>query len=282
MKLSSTLKRFLRRHGINYVENAEFSGSIRWTVNFYIPDHDLVIFCMNSLDKFFELLFAAQDLMKYHKLSSIIVTSIQELPFKFIQLATSYDIAVIHVDELNLLKNIVDGTASVEEVNSKFKFVESRSSPKIASRCRIALLELLSKRPLTRDEIIESLSREYPTKTIEWCLTTLRRSGKIRRLAFLSGSRKAVYGVSENQLLELPKYYDLSRAYVKLIHAMRIVEALKKAGKGLTVTEISRLTQLKIPQVIASLKYLRGRGFVEKIVDDNNVYWVLSKPRSEL
>ncbi len=256
-----------------FQENVEFTSSINWNIDFYLPTYNLIILCLNSLNEIYRLMFIAQDIMRNSEASIVIVTDIPKLPFRVLRLASIYGIPIIHVKNLRFISEIIDGALSAYEVNSKFTVFESRVSPRIADKCRMAILDLLSRRPLTKDELVEFLSREFPVKTIEWCLLCLRRSGKVKRLAFLRGSRKAVYGISEEQLIDLPKFYNISREWSRKINAFIITSTLKEFNDGLTASEISRYTGLKITQVIASLRYLENRGIIGRRIINGKIYW---------
>jgi len=272
--LLATVRSHLSQKGYDFQENAELRGTITWKVDFYLPDNKTVIMCLSSADDFYKLMFIAQDLMQFSPITFIIISQARSFPYKYLQIARNYGIPILNRRNLKLIDKVISGDIDVEEINAQLQTVERRASRKVAEECRMRIYEMLKVRPLTEDEIVESLSTDFPERTIKWCLLTLKRQGKVRRLASLSGSRKAVYGVKEDQIFQIPRYYTVGKELQRKINSHRIIEFLNKAGrKGLTITEISNLAGLKISQVVAYLRFLENRGLVKRLKDKRKIRW---------
>lgn len=273
--INSKIRTLLKQRKYNFQENLEISASAKWKVNFYIPDYTTAIIILKNLNDFFKVMFIAQDIMKTNPITVIIATSISELPFQYIQLASRYGIIILRQSNVNLLNDVIIGEADIEEINEKIPIIERKASRNLTKVCKDKILEVLNIRPLTEDEILDFLKYDFPLKTIRWCLLTLKRQGKVKKLATLAGIKKFVLGVRDDQLIEILKYYNVSKKWKSKVNVLLIQKVLKKSRKGLTITTIAKRTDLKIPQVVAGLRYLEGRSIVERVIIKGKIYWKL-------
>lgn len=275
--IKTKIRRILRRRKFDFQESYEINASTKWVIDFYIPDYAIAIIILKNLDEFFKVMFMAQDIMRTNPITVIIATLLNELPFQYIQLASRYGIVILRQNNIGLLNDVIVGEVDIEEINEKIPLTEKKAPRNLTKACKYKIIETLSIRPLTEDELIDSLKYEFPLKTIKWCLRTLKRQGKVRKLATLAGIKKFILGVRDEQLIEVLKYYNVSKKWKNKINVLLIQEALKKSRRGLTINTIAKRTDLKIPQVVAGLRYLEGRGMVERKIVKGKIYWKLSR-----
>ncbi|MCS7365006.1 MAG: hypothetical protein NDF54_06170 [archaeon GB-1867-035] len=275
--IKSKIKRILKRRKYDFQENFEINASAKWIVDFYIPDYAVAIIILKNLDNFFKVMFMAQDVMRTNPITVIIATPLNELPFQYIQLASRYGIIIMRQNNINLLNDVIIGEVDIEEINEKIPLTEKKAPRKLTKACKNKIIEALSIRPLTEDELIDSLKYEFPLKTIKWCLRTLKHQGKVKKLASLASIKKFVLGVKDEQLFEVLKYYNVSKKWKNKINVLLIQKTLKKSRKGLTITTIAKRTDLKIPQIVAGLRYLEKRKKVMRIIRRGKIYWKLLK-----
>ena len=274
VSIASKVRLKLRKANLSYIEKTFLNEHVHWTVDFYIQDYGYAIICCENYSEFWKKMFICQDIMRNSNIACCLVVGFEDLGLEELNTATRYDLPILTLKKLGLLIKIIRGELEADEVNYKVIVPKVKASRIVTKNCRRRILNILSKIPLTKEDLTESLRREFPLRTINWCLNDLRRKGKIIVLGYVAGSKKAIYGVSTNQIEQAIKHYNLSKSWKRQVNSNIILKVLRRTPEGITIRELSNITGLKITQIIALLRFLENRSKIKRIYRDGKTYWL--------
>jgi DNA-binding transcriptional regulator GbsR (MarR family) len=152
--------------------------------------------------------------------------------------------------------------------------IRGKTPRRVVEECRRDVLALLSSRPLTRNEIVEALGGRYPERTVEWCISKLRTMGVIRVLGRTAGDGRAIYAAANMEGWgEAMERYMPSKAWIREIRRRRVLEVLRQAEGWMSTRQIADATGMSIPQTIAVLRSLMGKGILMQRKGDGVMLW---------
>lgn len=269
------VKKILKSCNLNFKENITLRGGLEWDVDFYVQEHDTVILCCEEIEDLWEKYMICQDLTMKSGYTCILAIGEFKVPLKILQLSALNGIVIVDSEGLENIPKIVRGEGVSVELNSKMNIVEHKTPRKIVLECEEKILDMLRNTPLTTEEILDALRGVYPHRTIRWCISKLKNSGRIIVLARIAGSGKAIYAVNPQQISIAMKKYQISKSWIRKIRCETIIKELRKAKEGISVREIAEGTGWKIPQIIAILRCLKDKGLIYEEEVDGRKLWKL-------
>jgi len=273
-RVRTRVKRILKNYNLNFKEKVVLRGGLEWNVDFYIQEYNTVILCCEEIGDLWEKFTACQDLTVKNGYTCILVVGGFKIPLKILQLSALNGIVIVDEGGMENIPKIVMGEGVSVELNSKTDVAERRTPRRVVSECEERILDMLRNTPLTAEEILDALKGVYPHRTIRWCISKLKSSGKIMVVARIAGSGKAIYAVNPQQISIAMKRYQISKSWIRRIRCEIIIKELKKVKNGVSVSEMAERTGWKIPQVVATLNCLRNKGLVyeEEEVDGRRIW----------
>jgi hypothetical protein len=209
---------------------------------------------------FFEELVKLSDIRTVLDARSILVADLGAIKPDAIQLATNLGVYVIIDSDETSLQEALRGV-DVSEVNRASQIRLLRKKRRSASQeCRSLILNLLSKKWMTLQELEEQLKWRFDRRTVRFQARELQHEGKLSVL----GRTKFGEG-----LLGLPTGHyhvrqDLSVSTMNLFLAREILYIMEGKEKPLTYREISEKLWIKGHVATAILRELASKGAVEK------------------
>jgi len=262
-RVKGQLKRVLREADIEFREDVKVGGSLEWVVDFEVPGRDVVIVCCEVEGEAWEKYIECQDIVEKTGKTCILVMAGPWTTVEMMRLAAIHGVIIVDHESMDKIPSIILGEVWSGRVVMKPPKIRGKTPRRVAEECRRDVLALLSSRPLTRSEIVEALSGRYPERTVEWCISKLRAMGVIRVLGRTAGDGRAIYAATNlKDWGEAMERYMPSKAWIREMRRRRVMEVLRQADGWISTRQIAEATGMSIPQTIAVLRSLMGRGIL--------------------
>lgn|GEM_PF-3214021 len=267
------IEEILKELNLSYRAKAKVKGSKSWEVDFLVQYlYPIAIEVLRgkrcSLDQFYHKLFKLLDLKRYIDLKPIIICIDNKLLVEDLYVALNYGVYVVFDKEG--LRKAIEG-ADVKEVNLQLsEKLFKKASSEQAEACRKAIIERLSSKALSKEELIEQLSTSFHRKTVETQLKALVKRKVVKAIARRADG-KALYSLLHKHV----HVYDVSKRSRRQMLRQAILEALKSSEKPLNVHVLANMVGVgeHLYYIAPILHKLRREGLVDKVGDG----WVLKE-----
>jgi hypothetical protein len=275
MALSLAFREILRKQGGKW--DHQISASRVWILTFFSngpPPVAVAYLRGKRIGAFFEELVKLSDTKKVWDARAILVAAQSTINNDEVQLATNSEVYVVLDRDNKNLEAALNGS-DVSEVNratqAKLLGKRSRSS---ALECRALELDLLSKRWMTLQELVEQLQWRFERRTVKTQVRSLQREKKIS-ICGRTNSGEGLLGTPNGRYKMRP---DLSTPTKRILLSREIIHMIGVEAKPLNYKDISERLGVKTHIATATLRGLTKDGTIEKKGDG----WTLKEKNQEV